>query len=227
MTPIYRTYSKALLALVLLLPFQLSHADDVQETSVNEAETAIVETEALKPKDVEQLVTQLNDYVLTHPEDRRVWETLAQTYYQYGYSEDAVYAAGEAAVLGSEEPYIKQILLLDSVALAKSQIQEGYSIGLTDSDAAFLKEYQHALSKTYGDIYGFNYDESLPKKRIVRKKYSQPRRTTSKKVTRPTPRKATRTTVKRPAKQVTAPRRATRSAPRVSSSPRDPFDVVR
>lgn len=219
MTPIYRTYSKALLAFVLLLPFQLSHADDVQETSVNKAETAIVETEALKPKDVEQLVTQLNNYVLTHPEERRVWETLAQTYYQYGYSEDAVYAAGEAAVLGSDAPYIKQILLLDSVALAKSQIQAGYSIVLTENDATFLKEYQHALSKTYGDIYGFNYDESLPKKRIVRKKYSQPRRTA--------PKKAPRPTVKRPAKQVTAPRPVTNRAPKANSTSDDPFKILR
>ena len=218
MTPIYRTYRKTLLALVLLLPFQLSHADDVQETSVNEAETAVVETAALKPEKVEQLVTQLNDYVLTHPEDRRAWETLAQTYYQYGYAEDAVYAAGEAVVLGSDAPYIKQILLLDSVALAESQIQSGYSIGLAESDATFLKEYQHALSKTYGDIYGFNYDESLSKKRVVRKKYTKPRTVV---------RRAAKPTVKRPAKKITTPKRVTYSTPRASSSPRDPFGVVR
>ena len=223
MTPIYRTYSKALLALVLFIPFHLSHAEDAQDMTSDEVETTMVETQELTPDEVEKLVAQLSQYVLMHPEDRRVWETLAQTYDKYGYSEDAVYAAGEAAVLGSDAPYIKQILLLDSVALAKWQIQSGYSIGLTDSDAQFVKDYQQALSKTYGDIYGFNYDESLPKKRIVRKRYSKPSRTVPKRVSRPTVKRP----VKRPAKKIAKPRPVTNRAPRASASPRDPFDVVR
>ena len=74
---------------------------------------------------------------------------------------DVQMAASEAIDLGQSTAKLKKILLNSSAIVSQSQLQSDY---LTDEvDAAFLKEYQYALSKIYGDIYVFNYDESLPK----------------------------------------------------------------
>ncbi len=217
------------MALILVLPFQLGHAEDNAELSAEDTASVSLETSSLGNEDVERLVTQLNAYITENPDNLRVWETLAQTYHQYGYLSEALYAAGEAEALGSEAPTIKKILLNDSVSLAEAQIQEGYTVGITEADAGFVKDYQNALSKTYGNIYQFNYDESLPKPRRTVRSYRAPKRaktarpaTTYKKS--PARARYVAPKVRRKSPTVTAPKRP---ASKVSSAPRDPFKSVR
>ncbi len=108
-----------------------------------------------------RLVSDLNQRLSANPDDSLAWEILAQIYYSNGYHADAVYAASESIELGHSTSKLKNILLNSSAIVSKKQLQSDY---LTDEvDADFLKEYQYSLSKIYGDIYGFNYDESLPK----------------------------------------------------------------
>ncbi|MGM8888190.1 hypothetical protein ACS8FD_19845, partial [Psychrobacter sp. 1U2] len=108
-----------------------------------------------------QLVSDLNHRLSVNPNDSLAWEILAQIYYNNGYTAYAVYTASEAINLGHSTAKLKKILLNSSAIVSQKQLQSDY---LTDEvDADFLKEYQHALSKIYGEIYGFNYDESLPK----------------------------------------------------------------
>ncbi|SLJ84288.1 tetratricopeptide repeat protein [Psychrobacter sp. DAB_AL43B] len=121
---------------------------------------------ALKSADAQsvqlhQLITDLNQRLDSNPNDSLAWEILAQIYYNNGYHDYAVYAASEAIDLGQNTAKLKKILLNSSAIVSQSQLQSDY---LTDEvDGEFLKQYQYALSKIYGEIYGFNYDESLPK----------------------------------------------------------------
>lgn len=108
-----------------------------------------------------QLISSLKQRVAANPEDSLAWELLAQIYYNNGYHAYAVYAASEAIEQGYTTTKLKKILLNSSAIVAESQLKAGYLSG--DVDSEFLKEYQHALSKIYGEVYGFNYDESLPK----------------------------------------------------------------
>lgn len=196
---------------------------------------ALKNTDAKSPQ-LRQFVTELNNRLSLNPNDSLAWEILAQIYYDNGYHAYAVYASSEAIDQGRSTDKLKKILLNSSAVVSQSQLQSDY---LTDEvDAAFLKEYQYALSKIYGDIYGFNYDESLPKppSPVVKprrtKTTSRPKvqyRSSVKKQASPTKRRAA---VKRPPRQIlkTKPvnKPAKPSSPRNSNAKSaDPFSILR
>lgn len=132
---------------------------DPQSSIVNQY-AALKNADAKSPK-LHALITDLNQRLALNPKDSLAWEILAQIYYNNGYYAYAVYAASEAVDLGQSTPKLKKILLNSSAIVSESQLEAEY---LTDDvDAEFLKDYQYALSKIYGEVYGFNYDESLPK----------------------------------------------------------------
>jgi len=189
-----------------------------------------------KSPQLHQLVADLNQRLALNQNDTLAWEILAQIYYNHGYHSYAVYAASEAIDRGQSTDKLNKILLDSSAMVSQSQLQSDY---LTDEvDATFLKEYQYALSKIYGDIYGFNYDESLPKlpapvvKPRRAKTTSRPKvqhRSSVKKQTTSTKRKAA---VKRPQRQTlkTKPvnKTAKPSSPRNSNAKSaDPFSILR
>lgn len=161
------TLSKAFLAGLFIMGSAMTTAHSelvIQEkdpgSSIINQFSALKNADAKSPQ-LHQLVTDLNQRVSRNPNDSLAWEILAQIYSNNGYHAYAVYAASEAIDLGQSTAKLKKILLNSSAIVSQSQLQSDY---LTDEvDAAFLKEYQYALSKIYGDIYGFNYDESLPK----------------------------------------------------------------
>lgn len=183
-----------------------------------------------KSPQLHQLIADLNQRLSRNPNDSLAWEVLAQIYYNNGYHAYAVYAASEAIDLGQSTAKLKKILLNSSAIVSQSQLQSGY---LTDEvDADFLKEYQYALSKIYGEVYGFNYDESLPKPpapvvkpRTVKNKTKSKnqRRASVRKQAAPVKRKAVvkqKPAASKPVKQQSAPRKTTP----VST---DPFKNVR
>ncbi|MEN6670381.1 hypothetical protein AAJP47_08400 [Psychrobacter sp. B38] len=194
--------------------------------------TALKNANAKSPQ-LNQFIAELNNRLSLNPNDALAWEILAQIYYDNGYHAYAVYAASEAIDQGQRTDKLKKILLKSSAIVSQSQLQSGY---LTDEvDAAFLKEYQYALSKIYGDMYGFNYDESLPKPPapvVKPRRASQSKtryRSSVKKQASATKRKAA---VKRPPRQV--PRAKPVNKPVKPSSPRnnnantaDPFSILR
>lgn len=184
-----------------------------------------------KPSDLHQLVAQLNQRVSVDPNDALAWELLAQTYYNNGYHAYAVYAASEAIESGYSSAKIKKILLNSSAIVSKSQLEADYLAGETNE--AFLAEYQLALSKIYGEVHGFNYDESLPKP-IVRarpakaapKSYNRPatvKKSAPIKVKKSAPKKP-KAAKPKPAKKAT-PKAAPK--PKSSSSSKDPFSILR
>ena len=161
------TLSKAFLAGLFIMGSAMTTAHSELVIQEKDPGSSIInQFSALKNADekspqLHQLVADLNQRVSRNPNDSLAWEILAQIYSNNGYHAYAVYAASEAIDLGQGTAKLKKILLNSSAIVSQSQLQSDY---LTDEvDAAFLKEYQYALSKIYGDIYGFNYDESLPK----------------------------------------------------------------
>ncbi|MEK6200577.1 hypothetical protein [Psychrobacter sp. P11G5] len=179
-----------------------------------------------KSPQLHQLISDLNQRLSSNPNDSLAWEILAQIYYNNGYHAYAVYAASEAINLGQNTSKLKKILLNSSAIVSQSQLQSDY---LTDEvEADFLKEYQYALSKIYGEVYGFNYDESLPKppapvvKPRAAKTKSQ-RRASVKRQVAPVKRKTAvkqKLAASKPVKQQSTPRKTTP----IST---DPFKNVR
>ena len=177
-----------------------------------------------------QLVSDLNQRLSANPNDSLAWEILAQIYYSNGYHADAVYAASEAIELGHSTAKLKNILLNSSAIVSQKQLQSDY---LTDEvDAEFLKEYQYSLSKIYGEIYEFNYDESLPKPpapvikpRAVKNKTKsrKQRRTSVKKKASPVKRQAAVKQRRAPTKPVKK-QSPSKSSPSIAT---DPFKNVR
>lgn len=177
-----------------------------------------------------QLVSDLNQRLSANPNDSLAWEILAQIYYSNGYHAYAVYTASEAIELGHSTAKLKKILLNSSALVSQRQLQSDYLTDEVDTD--FLKEYQHSLSKVYGEIYGFNYDESLPKPpapvvkpRTVKNKTKSrnQRRTSVKKKAAPVKRKAAVKQKRATSKPVTKQSTPRNTTP-VST---DPFKNVR
>ena len=161
------TLSKAFLAGLFIMGSAMTTAHSelvIQEkdpgSSIINQFSALKNADAKSPQ-LHQLVADLNQRVSRNPNDSLAWEILAQIYSNNGYHAYAVYAASEAIDSGQSTATLKSILINSSALVSQSQLQSDY---LTDDmDTAFLTEYQHALSKIYGEVYGFNYDESLPK----------------------------------------------------------------
>ncbi|WP_435950801.1 hypothetical protein [Psychrobacter sp. DM8] len=189
--------------------------------------------------ELHQLVATLNQRLDSNPSDSLAWELLAQIYYNNGYYAYAVYAASEAIDQGYRSDKLQKILLNSSAIVSQNQLQQDY---LTDElDDRFLNEYQSALSRIYGSVYGFNYDESLPKPpapvvkpKAVKAKVKVPRRATKKKAQIVSKKKAApkkKTVVK--TKPRVVPKKApvkkiVKPAPK-KSNPRstDPFSILR
>lgn len=181
-----------------------------------------------------QLIAELNQKVSSNPNDSLAWELLAQIYYNNGYHAYAVYAASEAMEHGYSTPKLKKILLNSSAIISQSQLQADY---LTDDvDQAFLKEYQFSLSKIYGEVYGFNYDESLPKSAapIVRPKAKASSKTSrskpaNKRVNTTPKRRAVVQPKSRPLPRVTPAKKPASPSPsrNSGSSTTDPFKILR
>ena len=218
---------KALLAGLFIMGSAMSAAHSelvIQEKDPGSSivnQFATLKNADAKSPQLHQLIANLNQRLAVNPNDSLAWEVLAQIYYNNGYHDYAVYAASEAIDQGKSTAELKNILLNSSAIIAQKQLQSGY---LNNVDAAFKKEYQHALSKIAGDVYGFNYDESLPKPPKVVKR-SVPKKTSSTKksaapVKKKTVVKPKRTYVK-PVIQKPTP---TRSNTPVST---DPFDILR
>ncbi len=236
------TLSKAFLAGLFIMGSAMTTAHSelvIQEkdpgSSIINQFAALKNADAKSPQ-LHQLVADLNQRVSRNPNDSLAWEILAQIYSNNGYHAYAVYAASEAIDLGQSTAKLKKILLNSSAIVSQSQLQSDY---LTDEvDAAFLKEYQYALSKIYGDIYGFNYDESLPKPPAPVVKPRRPNKISKS-------RSQSRASVKKPAtsiKRKSAVKQPSRQAPKVKpvnkptkpSSSRnsntkstDPFSILR
>ncbi len=205
---------------------------DPQDSIINQYDK--LKNADARSTDVHQLIAQLNQRVSVDPSDALAWELLAQIYYNNGYHAYAVYAASEAIESGNNSAKIKKILLNSSAIVSKSQLEADYLSGETDE--AFLAEYQLALSKIYGEVHGFNYDESLPKPPVVRAKARTVARTSKRAATvkRATALKVTKaaTPKKRAvAKPKPAPiKKSTPKAapkPKSSSSSNDPFSILR
>lgn len=232
---------KTIMAIVFIMGSAMSTAHGELVIQEKDPSASIInQFAALKNSDTQspqlhQFVTELNNRLSHNPNDSLAWEILAQIYYDNGYHAYAFYAASEAVDLGQSTDKLKKILLNSSAVVSQSQLQSDY---LTDEvDAAFLKEYQHALSKVYGDLYGFNYDESLPKPPVVKprapkkvnKSKAQPRIAVRKQVI---PKKAV--AVKQPPPPRQTPKAKPVNKPAKSSSPRnsntkssDPFSILR
>ncbi|MBH0065064.1 tetratricopeptide repeat protein [Psychrobacter sp. SZ93C1] len=218
---------KALLAGLFIMGSAMSAAHSelvIQEKDPGSSivnQFATLKNADAKSPQLHQLIANLNQRLAVNPNDSLAWEVLAQIYYNNGYHDYAVYAASEAIDQGKSTAELKNILLNSSAIIAQKQLQSGY---LNNVDAAFKKEYQHALSKIAGDIYGFNYDESLPKPpKVVRR--SVPKKTSSTKKTAAPIKKKTVVKPKRTyVKPVIQKPTPTRSNTPVST---DPFDILR
>lgn len=233
---------KALLAGLFIMGSVMSTAHSELVIQEKDPDSSIInQFAALKNADtqspqLQQLIVELNQRLASNPKDSLAWEILAQIYSDHGYHAYAVYAASEAIDLGQSTSKLKKILLNSSAIVSQSQLRSDY---LTDEvDAAFLKEYQYALSKIYGDIYGFNYDESLPKPPApvvkprsakTKSKSKAQRRTFVKKQTTPTRRKAVAKQPPRPAPKAKPVRQPTKpSSPRNNNGKStDPFSILR
>lgn len=210
----------------------------IQEKDPSTTNSTSNQFNALKNADIRslqlhQFIAELNQRLTGNPKDAVAWAQLAQIYYDHGYHDYAVYAASEAVDLGQSTPEMKKILLNSSALISQKQLQSGYLTNEADPD--FVKEYQYALSKIYGDIYGFNYDESLPqpviKPRRAKpktsyrppvKRQAQPSRATS------TKRKAAAKPSPRPVPRAKPVQKPAPSAPKNSNSKSaDPFSILR
>lgn len=226
--------------LIMWLTMNTSHSElviqekDPSASIMNQFE--MLKNSDAKSPQLRQFVTELNQSVTRNPSDSLAWEILAQTYYNNDYHAYALYAASEAIDLGHSTAKLKKILLNSSAVVSQDQLQSDY---LTDEvNEVFLTDYQYALSKIYGDIYGFNYDESLPKssapfvkpkKAKVKNKSRSRKRTVAKRQAKPVKQKAAR---KRPSRQVpkTKPvnKLANPSFPKNSNAKStDPFSILR
>lgn len=204
---------------------------DPQSSIVNQY-AALKNADAKSPK-LHALITDLNQRIALNPKDSLAWEILAQIYYNNGYYAYAVYAASEAVDLGQSTPKLKKILLNSSAIVSESQLKADY---LTDEvDAEFLKDYQYALSKIYGEVYGFNYDESLPKPPAptvkpkankTKNKASAQRRASVKKKVRAAPVKRKPTVKPKPAPKA-APIKKPTPSKKSNSKATDPFSILR
>ncbi|MBF0658431.1 hypothetical protein IPZ60_06735 [Psychrobacter sp. NG25] len=223
------TLPKALLAGLLVMGSAMSAAHSelvIQErdpgSSITNQFATLKNANAQSPE-LHQLIADLNQRLAVNPNDALAWDILAQIYYNNGYHDYAVYAASEAMDRGQSTAELKNILLNSSAIIAQKQLQSGY---LNNVDAASKTEYQHTLSKIAGDVYGFNYDESLPKPpKVIRR--NVPKKTSSTKKSAASVKKKTvvkpKTTYVKP---VTKP--AQTSSPR-SNTPvsTDPFSILR
>lgn len=204
---------------------------DPQASIINQY--AALENAGVKSPQLHQLIADLNQRITLNPKDSLAWEILAQIYYNNGYQAYAVYAASEAIDLGNNAPKLKKILLNSSAVVSESQLRADY---LTDDvDTEFLENYQYALSKIYGEVYGFNYDESLPKPpapvvkpRAVKtkNKASAQRRKSVKKKARAAPIKR-KSTVKQKPKPKAAPIKKPSPSRNNNSKITDPFSILR
>ncbi|WP_367106019.1 hypothetical protein [uncultured Psychrobacter sp.] len=211
---------------------ELSIQEKDPKSSIVNQYAALKNTDAKSPK-LHALITDLNQRIALNPKDSLAWEILAQIYYNNGYYAYAVYAASEAVDLGQSTPKLKKILLNSSAIVSESQLEAEY---LTDDvDAEFLKDYQYALSKIYGEVYGFNYDESLPKppapivkpKAVKTKsKISAHRRTPVKKKARSAPVKK-KAAVKPKATPKASPIKKPTPSKNSNSKATDPFSILR
>lgn len=208
---------------------------DPQSSVINRFET--LKNADARSIELQQLINDLNQRVTNNPSDGLAWELLAQIYYNNGYYAYAVYAASEAANLGYKTDKTQKILLNSSAKVSESQLKADYLTAEVDAD--FVREYQHSLSKIYGEVHGFNYDESLPKPPapVVRArtvKRSAPTNTIKRKAAAP---KRAKATVKRAAPK-TQPRPVPKAAPtrqpiakptpkRSSPKSSDPFSILR
>lgn len=203
-------WSKSLLLGVAIFGGTMSMAHSELTIEEKDPESSIINRfENLKDAELSdlalhELVNDLNNRLSANPKDSLAWGILAQIYYENGYDDYALYAANEAIDLGYNTTKLKRILLNSSVVVAENQLREDYLVEGVDED--FIKEYQYSLSRIYGEVYGFNYDESLPKAVAP--------------VVRPKAKVSTSTVKRRPVS--TARRRAPTPAPkkRVSSPPK-------
>ncbi len=214
---------------------ELSIQEREPESSIANQYAALKEADETS-EPLHQLIAELNRRVTVNPTDSLAWELLAQIYYNNGYHANAVYAASEAVEKGYSTPTLKRILLNSSAIVAQNQLKEHYLA--TDVNEDFIKEYQNALSKIYGSIYNFNYDESLPKPPapIVRPKARQMKNTSSSRYRAPVPKKVKttakkKTVVQKPrvAPKVPPAKQPIKSLPsnRGKSSTTDPFKILR
>ena len=227
---------KALLAGLFIMGSAMSAAHSelvIQEKDPGSSivnQFATLKNADAKSPQLHELIATLNQRLAVNPNDSLAWEVLAQIYYNNGYHDYAVYAASEAIDQGKSTAELKNILLNSSAIIAQKQLQSGY---LDNVDAAFKKEYQHTLSKIAGDVYGFNYDESLPKPPPVVVKPRAPKTIKTSKQTRekvasstskPKVRRSTRTpSVVKPVTKTVQPSPSRSNTP-VST---DPFKYVR
>lgn len=217
---------------------ELSIQEKAPEASVINRYAALKNADA-RSTQLHQLIAELNQRVSSNPNDALAWELLAQIYYNNRYHAYAVYAASEAIDRGYSTTKLNKILLNSSAIISQSQLQADY---LTeDVDAEFLKEYQHALSRIYGEIYGFNYDESLPKPPapVVRPKAAKAKSSIKAHRSAPAKKKAqtaskTKVVVQqksRPAPKATPVKKSASPAPAKSSglstADTDPFKILR
>ena len=197
---------------------------------------AVLKTADATSPQLHQLIADLNQRLSHDPNDSLSWEILAQIYHDNGYHDYAVYAASEAIDLGQSTAKLKRILLNSSAIVSQNQLQSGY---LTDEvDTKFLKEYQYTLSKIYGEVYGFNYDESLPKPpapvvkaRAVKQKSRSKtkRRTATKRKAAPVKKRAAVKQKPRPKPKARPIKRSAKPSPPKSRNPKstDPFSILR
>ncbi|MGO2340713.1 MAG: hypothetical protein ACTH5M_08980 [Psychrobacter sp.] len=215
---------KALLAGLFVMGSAMSAAHSelvIQEKNpgssiVNQFAT-LKDANAQSPE-LHQLIADLNQRLAVNPSDTLAWDILAQIYYNNGYHDYAIYAASEAIDRGKSTATLKSILLNSSIIVAQKQLQTGY---LNNVDVASKIEYQHTLSKVAGNVYGFNYDESLPKPppKPIRRSNPTPPKPIKRSKPAPTPSKPTRSTSPKP----------TVSQPASNNTPvsTDPFKNVR
>ncbi len=210
---------------------ELSIQEEDPASSVTNQYDALKNADA-SSADLHNLIATLNQRVAANPNDSLAWELLAQIYYNNGYHAYAVYAANEAIESGYSTNTLQKILLNSSAIVSQSQLQADY---LTDDVSnEFTQDYQRALSKIYGKVYGFNYDESLPKPPapVVRPRAakSKPKvqRAPTKRAAKPAKRRPAAKSVAKPKPRV-APQKPTRRAPARSNTPSssDPFKILR
>ena len=206
--------------------------DKVNDTSEIEQQYQLLKDSEANLTELLGLVTELNQIV----DEAEAWEILANVYYDNGYYNYALYAASEAVDLGVESENLQYILLNSSVILAEQQIDNGYLENITDKQ--FLEQYQAVLSKIYGDIHNFNYDESLPKPVIRAKKrthkaksnkkgYKRKHYRTAKSTKQPTKSKQRSRTKASQAKKPTSSKKTNPSSPPKPKKSIDPFILVR
>lgn len=208
--------------------FSVAHGDDTSSTSsIMKQYEAIKSSEKRQPSQLYTLVEALNQTITANPKDRFAWEALAKIYYDNGYYTYALYSVSEATKLGESTASLQKILLDSSVQVVSSQLEAGYLNGSSDK---FVNEYKMTLSQIYGNVHGFNYDESLPTpvvrtKKLTNTKPARARSAQKKERTRKknaAPRRITKTVI--PKQKVPTKRTPVKPS---SSAPTDPFGILR